>query len=90
MKTTKEMIEVMQAFEDGKGVEAKGRNVGWVLASNPIWDWRTFDYRIKPEPKVIYANEYDLCFWDVREHALKALGSREGKVMRFVEDLEND
>ena len=53
MKTTKEMIEVMQAFEDGKQIQVcyKGVWTDWVLGGAPIWDWIEADYRVKPEPK---------------------------------------
>lgn len=47
--TTKEMIEVMQAFETGKPIESTRRNDGrghWGPILHPSWDWDTFDYRI--------------------------------------------
>lgn len=52
MKTTAEMIAVMQAYADGKKIEFLGRewevNV-WEECTSPLWDWTNFDYRIKPE-----------------------------------------
>ena len=51
--TTKEKIEIMQAYEDGKKIE--GRSIScreWVECSSntePIWNWALYDYRIKPE-----------------------------------------
>ena len=54
MSTTAEKIKVMQAFEDGKAVEGKVCIAGqpWVnLCEEPMWDWRTQDYRLKPQPK---------------------------------------
>jgi len=52
MKTTKEMIEVMQAFENGAEIEAKPIVVGdWKEETEPEWDWVSFDYRIKKQPK---------------------------------------
>lgn len=53
MKTTKEMIEVMQAYEDGKEIEYYSNLIGgWVLfVGTPSWSWDKSDYRIKPEPK---------------------------------------
>lgn len=51
--TTKELIEVMQAYEDGKCIEYRLKNPKedepWVLISTPSWDWTTFNYRIKPK-----------------------------------------
>jgi hypothetical protein len=55
MKTTKEKIEVMQAFEDGKKIEflmpVNGWNE-WLPAGEPNWNWETNDYRIKAESKL--------------------------------------
>ena len=52
MKTTKEMIEVMQADEEGKIIEKRkySNNGDWVLSECPLWNWDDYDYRIKPEP----------------------------------------
>lgn len=52
MKTTKEMIEVMQAYERGEQIEifVKGH---WVEHDNPYWDWYNFDYRVKPKQKYV-------------------------------------
>jgi hypothetical protein len=55
-------IEVMQAFEDGKQIQYNNKATGgkrWCDGLSPVWDWTASDYRIKPEPKVIYVNEYD-------------------------------
>ena len=55
MKTTKEMIAVMQAFENGAEIEAKPIVVGdWEEETEPEWDWVSFDYRIKKQPKEIW------------------------------------
>ena len=48
MKTTKEMIEVMEWFSKGGEVEwvAVGCN-DWERVIKPFWNWNNFDYRIK-------------------------------------------
>lgn len=53
-KTIKEMVEVMDWFDKGGEVESAERKYGdWDIVKNPIWDWYTFDYRIKkPKQKV--------------------------------------
>ncbi len=50
---TKQMIEVMQAFEDGKKIEVrdKGCPSSWDSATTPTWNWYEQEYRIAPEPK---------------------------------------
>ena len=53
-KTLKEMIEVMEHYENGGEVECslKGRN-SWETFPSYYWDWYTVDYRIKkPKQKV--------------------------------------
>lgn len=49
MKTTKEKIEIMQAFLKGKRIESYPylkKEIGWCPTSTPIWDWRENDYRV--------------------------------------------
>jgi len=58
MKTLEEKIAVMQAFADGKKIEFLNVNGEWTPASKPTWDWGTYDYRVKHEPRVIWVNEY--------------------------------
>lgn len=54
MKTTKEKIAIMQAYEDGKKIEIcrKTENV-WYNAILPDWNWAACDYRIKSEPECV-------------------------------------
>ncbi len=63
--TLKEKIEVMYAYDCG-GVEIeyfnKRLNTTWGKAYKPLWDWDSYDYRIKPEfkPKpfdIVYAGD---------------------------------
>lgn len=53
MKTTKEMIAVMEAYERGEQIEFKGMLTGWVLTNKPIWDWERNDYRVKPKKRYV-------------------------------------
>ena len=48
--TTKEMIAVMQAYEDGKKIQMSTL-CGWQDLSDcePLWNWGDTNYRIKPE-----------------------------------------
>ena len=52
MKTTKEMIEVMQAYDRGEKIE-DGYNGVWVDIDMPEWSWGLRDYRVKPKPKYV-------------------------------------
>jgi hypothetical protein len=48
--TTKEKIEVMQAFEDGKDIEHRSfKSAKWMSCLSPVWDWTNYKYRVKSE-----------------------------------------
>ena len=51
MMTLKEKIAVMQAFEDGKLVQATPNDSfsEWHDSQFPAWDWFRYDYRVKPK-----------------------------------------
>lgn len=54
MKTTKEKIAIMQAYEDGKKIEICGKTEKvWHNAISPDWNWAACDYRIKQEPEYV-------------------------------------
>ena len=56
MKTTKEMIEVMQAYERGEQIQVKTTNkkCDWEDVKEPYWQWNFCDYRVKPKPNKMY------------------------------------
>jgi len=59
MKTTKEKIAVMQAFEDTGSVRMNERGYpGWEITKIPAWDWVHFDYDIKPQTLEEAIEEY--------------------------------
>lgn len=69
--TTKEMIEVMQAYEDGKTIECKQKgqcDSMWIVVRSPDWNWYYYDYRVKAEP--IYRQYF------TKEELLKDLQER--------------
>ena len=48
--TTKEMIEVMQAYEAGEDIEMKeNEEESWREVKYPFWVWENFKFRIKPK-----------------------------------------
>ena len=57
--TPQGMINVIQAHMDGKEIQATNSAGGWSDARFPRWDFIRQGYRIKPEPKTIWVNEYD-------------------------------
>lgn len=55
MKTTKEIIEVMQAYEKGEQIQVKNiaDNTKWEEIEFSGWNWIYYDYRVKPKPKYV-------------------------------------
>ena len=55
---TNAAILVMAAFAAGKAVQWKGKApaTAWYDATSLTWDWDHFQYRVKPEPKKIWAS----------------------------------
>ena len=54
MKTTKEKIEIMQAYERGEQIEFSFADQVWKICDcEPSWDWITCDYRVKPKIKYV-------------------------------------
>ena len=66
--TLREKIEVMEAFERGEEIEHRDRlNNMWFASNFPAWNWKEFEYRIKPKPKKVVVIEKWLCkniTWD--------------------------
>jgi len=55
VKNTRQIMEVMQAYLDGKKIEALAlsqRHSGlWQPVVTPPWNWACYDYRVKQEPR---------------------------------------
>ena len=46
----KDKISVMKAFDEGKTIEVRGASIlTWMKSSDPCWDWRCYEYRVKPD-----------------------------------------
>ena len=60
--TTKHMIEIMNAFVEGKKIQVSDLDcIEWHDCSEPSWNWLYNVYRIKPEPKRM--TEIQLAEW---------------------------
>ena len=53
MKTTKEMIDVMQAYDRGEQVQLLNIDGNWEDKDNPSWNWAKCDYRVKPKKSYV-------------------------------------
>ncbi len=63
IEETKRKMAVMAAFANEKQIQVKERypNGQWEDTDEPAWNWRHYDYRVKPEPRVPrvrWINEY--------------------------------
>ena len=67
MKTTKEMIEVMQAYERGEKIECFN-DEQWKDVNNPVWDWLHNDYRVKPKKIYVTFDTADEFLTAQKEH----------------------
>ena len=54
--TPKEIINVIQAFEEGKEIEYLGKHTNnkWRTVETPGWNFDLFDYRVKQKEKELY------------------------------------
>ena len=96
---TTEAIKIMQAWLDGKAIEGRSRAIepwaieGWEpIIGDPQWDWARFDYRIKPEPRVMYLAEFSngaLSYIPLNDDAVRAHANARGpkstRLVKFVE-----
>ena len=48
-KTTKEKIEIMQAYERGEQIQINNSNNMWEDIDCPLFDWANCNYRVKPK-----------------------------------------
>lgn len=53
MKTTKEKIEIMQAYDRGEQIQISNDNNVWEDIASPEFDWVNRDYRVKPKTKYV-------------------------------------
>ncbi|WP_314070038.1 hypothetical protein [Campylobacter showae] len=51
---TQEMIAVMQAYARGEAIEVSDKDADdWSEIKYPLWDWNSFEYRVKPATKKV-------------------------------------
>lgn len=69
--TTKEKIEVMQAYADGKKIQYRRKFckdwLDWGGEVEPAWNWSDSQYRVKPEEKYRPYNDTEEMIEDFRK-----------------------
>ena len=94
MTSNEELIAYIQAEMDGKEIQYKQNTEAW-YAKNPLSGWNSNTiYRVKPEPREWYVNEYspgDLGYvlYDTATAAKKRT-SDETQQIKIREVLEDD
>lgn len=63
----KEMLPIIQAFAEGKGVETKTGS-GWISIENMSFAGNPNSYRIKPEPKYRPFANAEECWTEMLKH----------------------
>jgi hypothetical protein len=74
-------LAVMQAANEGKAIEFRATFQASSFCTMPSdfnFDWVRYDYRVKEEPKVLYANEYPslVCSYYSKEEAIAKVGKQ--------------
>ena len=64
----KEAAKVMEAYADGKKVQKQDINGLWIDCDNPMFDWASFNYRIKPGPKYRPFKSQEECWNEMLKH----------------------
>jgi len=92
--THDEMIAVLRAHKEGRAIQFRdAKDAGrWFDAGNYRWDFHHFEYRIKPEPRTIWVNEYDgaaMFSYDSEYDATKFATESTGRVaVKYQEVME--
>ena len=89
MKTTKEMIEVMQAYDRGEIIEVNyflASKDNWVACGTPVWDWDNFDYRVKPKKSYVPFDTPEEFFAAQRKHGEFVENKESGEKMNAYVD----
>ena len=85
MKTTKEMIEVMQAYLKGEKIEYRYGNTDWLECRVPIWNWNSIEYRVKPKQKTKTKTKTKFLPFETVEEFLKAQ-IEHGAIIKMIDD----
>ena len=85
MKTTKEMIEVMQAYLDGEKIEYKYGNTDWLECRVPIWNWNSIEYRVKPKQKTRTKTKTKFLPFETVDEFLAAQREH-GAIIKMIDD----
>ena len=91
---TAKLIEVMQAYVDGKEIESQATHVcnpEWATDKDPSWNCAFYLYRVKKEPRVFHCVQYldsSILVQPNERHARACSGGIDGgKYIKLIECL---
>lgn len=58
-ETATQLLPIITAFAEGKTIQKNVDQRGWIDLSFPLFDGSPESYRIKPEPREFWVNQYD-------------------------------
>lgn len=89
-KQVKEMLPIIKAFAEGKGVETKTGS-GWISIENMSFAGNPDSYRIKPEPKYRPFANAEECWEEMMKHQpFGWLMSLNGEVNSLIIFIDNE
>ena len=78
MKTIQEMVDIMQAYQEGKQIQIYDKMHKQWVDDEPNWNWGLHEYRIKPNP--------DFVPFESAEEILEALRDHGGGLINILDD----
>ena len=90
MKTTKEMIEVMQAYDRGEQIQVLDINYFWEDTDTPYWNWAACDYRVKPKKKYVQFDTAEEFFAAQRAHGYRLISTDDGVLTDDISPRAHD
>lgn len=68
MKTIQEMVDIMQAYQEGKQIQIYDKIHNQWIDDEPNWNWGLHEYRIKPKPEFVPFERTEEFLEAQREH----------------------
>lgn len=93
----KQFLPLVQALAEGKEIQVNDK-AQWVTITTPTFTREPEHYRIKPDPVVLYANEYtwgwgtlhttNIAAYAAAEQAARSVAEVKRRAVKFVEVIE--
>jgi hypothetical protein len=86
--TDKEIIEVVAAHANGESIQLRYQRGPWEdVRGTPSWNFGEFDYRIKPQPLIMYINIYpdNIGYAHFTKDEAKESRGTDGVTKKFIE-----